>query len=155
MTTPKCRTSASGITNKSVIQSFRKKPSATCNKQSARYIGFRVKRNGPPRTIVNAGLAGSTFVLAVFIVTRADNASVGARMSTTIPQTRQILYRMIGSWITKKCTSALITAPTSQINGGKAMTPGLSDDVSASVILKKYWQAERSLSLVTGHSSLS
>jgi len=37
---------------------------------------------------------------------------------------------MIGSLITKKCTKALITAPTSQINGGKAMTPGLSSVVT-------------------------
>jgi hypothetical protein len=36
---------------------------------------------------------------------------------------------MIGSWIKKKCTKALITALTSQMNGGKAMMPGLSDDV--------------------------
>ena len=43
---------------------------------------------------------------------------------------------MIGSWIKKKCTKALITAITSQMNGGKAMTPGLS-------------------SLVTGHRSLA
>src|SRR5213592_5079372 len=70
---------ASGTTNSSVIQSFRKKPSATCSKQSARYIGLRVKRYGPPRTIVNAGSAGFTFVPAFFIVTRADNASVGAK----------------------------------------------------------------------------
>ena len=34
----------------------------------------------------------------------------------------------------RKCTKTLITAPIAQINGGKAMTPGLSDDVSNSVI---------------------
>jgi hypothetical protein len=45
---------------------------------------------------------------------------------------------MIGSWIKKKCTKALIAAPTSQINGGKAMTPGLSDDVSDSGILMNF-----------------
>src|SRR5204862_3678786 len=128
---------ASGTTNSSVIQSFRKKPSATCSKQSARYIGLRVKRNGPPRTIVHAGLAGATFVPAAFIVTRAHNASVGARMTRAIPQTRQMPYLMIGSWIKKKCTSALITALASQMNGGKAMTLGLSGDVFNSAILRR------------------
>jgi len=37
---------------------------------------------------------------------------------------------MIGSRIKKKCTKALITALTSQMNGGKAMTPGLSSVVT-------------------------
>jgi hypothetical protein len=37
---------------------------------------------------------------------------------------------MIGSWIKKKCTSELVTAPTSQINGGNAITPGLSSDIT-------------------------
>src|SRR6266436_537568 len=37
---------------------------------------------------------------------------------------------MIGSWIKKKCTSALITALASQMNGGKAITPGLSSVVT-------------------------
>src|SRR5881398_992157 len=82
---------ASGTTNSSVIQSFRKKPSATCSKQSAKYIGLRVRRYGPPRTIVNAGSAGFTFVPAFFIVTTADNASVGAKITSAIPQTRQAL----------------------------------------------------------------
>jgi len=45
---------------------------------------------------------------------------------------------MIGSLITKKCTKALITAPISQINGGKAMTPGLSDAVSELITFAKY-----------------
>src|ERR1043166_3283956 len=35
--------------------------------------------------------------------------------------------------MTKKCTKTLITAVTSQMNGGKAMTPGLSDDAFVSV----------------------
>src|SRR5438132_2092134 len=128
---------ASGMTNKSVSQSFRKKPSATCSKQSARYIGLRVKRNGPPRTIVNAGLAGATFVPAAFIVTRDHNASVGARMMRAIPQTREMPYLIIGSWIRRKCTRVLITACASQMNGGKAITPGLSDDVFNSAILRR------------------
>src|SRR5438105_13171003 len=127
--TPYCRIKASGTTNKSVSQSFRKKPNATCSKQSARYIGLRVERNGPPRTIVNAGLAGPTFVPAAFIVTRAHNASVGARMMRAIPQTREMPYLIIGSWIRRKWTRVLITACASQMNGGKAITPGLSDDV--------------------------
>src|SRR6266513_2478440 len=93
---------ARGATNSSVIQSFRKNPSATCSKQSARYIGLRVKRNGPLRTIVTAGLDGLTFVPAAFIA-----------------------------------TSALITALASQMNGGKAITPGLSDDVSDSAIVRR------------------
>src|SRR6266849_105128 len=128
---------AKGTTNSNVIQSLRKKPSATCSKQSARYIGLRVKRNGPPRTIVNAGLAGSTFVPAAFIVTRADNASVGARMARAIPQTTQMPYLVIGSWIRRKCTRVLMTASANQMNGGKAMTPGLSDDVFNSAILPR------------------
>src|SRR6266576_2749011 len=103
---------ARGTTNSSVIQSFRKNPSATCSKQSARYIGLRVKRNGPLRTIVNAGLDGLTFVPAAFIATWADPASVGAKMTRTIPH-------------------------TSQINGGNAITPGLSDDVSDSAIVRR------------------
>ena len=37
---------------------------------------------------------------------------------------------MIGSLITKKCTKVLITALASKINGGKAMTPGLSSVVT-------------------------
>ena len=37
---------------------------------------------------------------------------------------------MIGSRIKKKCTKALITALTNQMNGGKAITSGLSDDAS-------------------------
>ena len=41
---------------------------------------------------------------------------------------------MIGNRIRKKCTKALITALTSQINGGNAITPGLSDDASDSAI---------------------
>jgi hypothetical protein len=36
-----------------------------------------------------------------------------------------MLYLIIGSRM-NKCTRTLITAFTSQINGGKAMTPGLS-----------------------------
>jgi hypothetical protein len=35
-------------------------------------------------------------------------------------------YLMIGSRI-NRCTKTLMTAFTSQINGGKAMTPGLSN----------------------------
>jgi hypothetical protein len=84
-----------------------------------------VKRNGPPRTIARAGLPGSTFVPAAFIVINADSASVGAKMMKTIPQTIQMSYLMIGSRM-NRCTSTLITAFTSQINGGNAMTPGLS-----------------------------
>ena len=64
-----------------------------------------------------------------FIVTSADNASAGATIIRTIPQTREISYLIIGARITKKCTRALITAAASQISGGKATTPGLSDDV--------------------------
>jgi hypothetical protein len=44
---------------------------------------------------------------------------------------------MIGSRITKKCTKALITTLTSQINGGNAITPGLSDDASDSAIVRR------------------
>src|SRR5262249_19667880 len=39
-------------------QSFRKTPSTICTKQRARYIGLRVKRNGPRRTIVRVGSNG-------------------------------------------------------------------------------------------------
>jgi len=35
--------------------------------------------------------------------------------------------------MTKKCTKTLITAVTSQMNGGKAMTPALSEDAYVSV----------------------
>jgi hypothetical protein len=38
--------------------------------------------------------------------------------------------------MTKKCSNALITAPTAQINGGKAMTPGLSDEVFVSILTR-------------------
>src|SRR6266536_2750941 len=46
-------------------------------------------------------------------------------MIKTIPQTRHMLYLRIGSRM-NRCIRTLITAFTSQINGGKAMTPGLS-----------------------------
>jgi len=84
-----------------------------------------VKRNGPPRTIVSAGCEGRTFVPAAFIVTKADSASAAAKIIKTIPQTRQMPYLMIGNRM-NKCTRTLITAFTSQISGGKVMTPGLS-----------------------------
>ena len=44
---------------------------------------------------------------------------------------------MIGNRIKKKCTSELITALASKMNGGKAMTPGLSDDVSEELVVKR------------------
>ena len=68
-------------------------------------------------------------VPAAFIVRKADSASVGAKMIKTIAQTRQKLYFIIGSR-TNRCNSTLITAFTSQIKGGKAMTPGLSSGLS-------------------------
>jgi hypothetical protein len=40
-----------------------------------------------------------------------------------------MLYLMIGTR-NNKCTRTLMTAFTSQINGGKAMTPGLSNGCS-------------------------
>src|SRR5881409_4012048 len=51
-------------------------------------------------------------------------------MIKTIPQTRHMLYLRIGSRM-NKCIRTLITALISQINGGKAMTPGLSSGLSA------------------------
>ena len=42
---------------------------------------------------------------------------------------------MIGTWTAKKCTKTLIAAPSAQINGGKAMTPGLSDDAFISALI--------------------
>src|SRR5438552_3655340 len=50
-------------------------------------------------------------------------------MIKTIPQTRHMLYLRIGSRM-NKCIRTLITALISQINGGKAMTPGLSSGLS-------------------------
>jgi hypothetical protein len=37
--------------------------------------------------------------------------------------------------MTRKCTKALITAPAAQINGGNAITPGLSDDAFVSILI--------------------
>ena len=88
-----------------------------------------MKRNGPPHTSASEGSEGWTFVPAAFIVTKADSASVGAKMMKAIPQTTQMPYAMIGTR-TNRCTRTLITAFTSQINGGKAITPGLSGDRS-------------------------
>jgi hypothetical protein len=48
-------------------------------------------------------------------------------MIKTIPPTRQKRYLMIGARMTR-CIKTLITAFTSQISGGKAMTPGLSGE---------------------------
>jgi hypothetical protein len=50
-------------------------------------------------------------------------------MMKIIPQTRQRLNFIIGSRM-NRCTTTLVTAFTSQINGGKAMTPGLSGGLS-------------------------
>jgi hypothetical protein len=49
-----------------------------------------------------------------------------------MPQRTQMLYLMIGSRM-NKCTRTLITAFTNQINGGNAMTPGLSWGSSAGI----------------------
>src|SRR5215471_7237311 len=76
--------------------------------------------------MVRAGSDGRMFVPADFIVIKADSARVGAKIMKTIPQTREMLYVMMGTGM-NRCTTTLITAFTSQINGGKAMTPGLSD----------------------------
>src|SRR2546423_13733117 len=51
-------------------------------------------------------------------------------MIKTIPQTRHMLYLVIGSRM-NRCIRTLITAFTSQINGGKGMTPGLSSGLTA------------------------
>jgi hypothetical protein len=63
------------------------------------------------------------FVPAAFIVLKADSASVGAKMMKMIPKTRQTPYLVIGTGM-NRCTKTLMTTFSSQINGGKAITPG-------------------------------
>src|SRR5262249_2862863 len=110
------------------MTSLRRNATPIWSNVSARYIGFGVKRYGPPRTIVVVGSDGCTFVPAIFINRTADIARTGAMMNSTIPMASKITRGKIdiGTLATKKWMRRLRTTLTAQINGGNAITPGLS-----------------------------
>src|SRR5262249_15596185 len=109
-----------------MMASLSRKATPIWSKVSARYIGLRVKRYGPPRTIVVVGSDGLTFVPAAFISRNAEIARIGAIMKHAMPMRIEIARGKndIGIPMTKKCASKLTTTVTAQINGGNANTLG-------------------------------
>src|SRR5262245_28084469 len=119
--TPKCRTKPRRTANNKGTHPFKSKPTAAWSRQSAKYIGLRVNRYGPPFTIVSEGRSGRTFVPASFITRSAQMASEAK--IRPIAKDRGYLITRTGH---AKCKRVLAATHPTKMSGGQPIMLGWS-----------------------------